>query len=224
MTMNIRERVVLDRLKESYESNGYQFFVEPTSQLLPKKMVGFRPDAIALRGNEKLIIEVKSRNDDDFARKLRIFSEFLSKYEPGWTLVVFPLDDAWSLGIDGNVTTTEDVRRIASEVSALHASGHHAAALLLGWGALEALARRLAAEHGDLQKIALGPGRAVDYLEQMGEISGSEAVELRRLVPFRNALSHGLYGEADAVGAEASGPLLRVLTGMVENPSPASSQ
>lgn len=215
MTMNVRERVVLDRLKESYESNGYQFFAEPASQLLPKEMAKFRPDAIALRGSEKLIIELKSRNDTNFAGKLRVFSEFLSKNAPNWTLVVFPLDDAGSLGTEGAGTTREDVQRIASEVSALHAAGHHAAALLLGWGALEAAARGLASEHGDLQKIALGPGKAVDYLEQMGEISGSEAVELRRLVRSRNALSHGLYAEAEAVGAEASGPLLRVLAGMV---------
>lgn len=217
MTMTVRERVVLDRLKEFYEASGYQFFAEPSAQLLPSGLGNLRPDAIAIRDDEKLIIEVKGRDSEGFKNKIRNFSSALNDETSNWKLVVFPLDTTGSLGMDSPGASHADVKRIAAEARSLHRVGHHAAALLLGWGGLEALARKLAADHGELQRVALGPGKAIDYLEQMGELLEPEARALRHLVPIRNALSHGLYGEIEKVGPEESETLLNVIDSLLEH-------
>ena len=54
-----RERLVLDRLKETYEHQGYQFFIEPLPQMLPPFLGGVRPDALALKPGDNQVIEVK---------------------------------------------------------------------------------------------------------------------------------------------------------------------
>src|SRR5688572_10891025 len=67
-TFETQERLVLDRLREQFESDGYEFVVHPVS--LPSFLGDYRPDAIALKGNGGVVIEVKSRRHSGADKRL----------------------------------------------------------------------------------------------------------------------------------------------------------
>ena len=53
-SLAFRERLVLERLRETYEREGYEFFLQPSGDILPPFLRGFRPDAIALKPGKAL--------------------------------------------------------------------------------------------------------------------------------------------------------------------------
>src|SRR3954469_10964637 len=52
-----------DRLEEQVArglvAEGYEVFVAPGAHVLPRELVGLRPDILARRGGENLLVEVK---------------------------------------------------------------------------------------------------------------------------------------------------------------------
>ena len=91
-------------------------------------------------------------------------------------------------GTQISVASDTDIGDQLSEVHALNADGHRAAALLLGWAVLEAIARSAFADR--LSK----PQAAASTLEMLafdGYVSPSEADEIRTVIDLRNRVAHG---------------------------------
>lgn len=57
----VLEMDVLKDLQASYEQRGLKFYINPSSELVPPFLEGYRPDAIALRPNGSAIIEIIHR-------------------------------------------------------------------------------------------------------------------------------------------------------------------
>ena len=85
------------------------------------------------------------------------------------------------------VSTSEIANQIA-EVRALNEDGHPGAALLLGWAALEAIARIALVDRLSKPQTA---GSILETLAFEGYVSPSEADQIRSLVALRNKLAHG---------------------------------
>jgi uncharacterized protein YutE (UPF0331/DUF86 family) len=166
-------------------SQGYEVYLEPSANLLPPFMEGYRPPAIAVRGDRKLAIEVL-RDDPGSRQRLE---EAHQRFEDraDWELRVYwlnplkawePLETASRDGIDRTIRTVE---RLAEE-------GQMAPALLTAWAALEALGRTLLPE-----KLAR-PQTASDLVEAMafeGQIMPADADFLRTQAEMRNRVAHG---------------------------------
>jgi uncharacterized protein YutE (UPF0331/DUF86 family) len=86
------------------------------------------------------------------------------------------------------VASDDDIQRLLNEARALNANGHARAALLLGWSALEAVARRT--NHERLSQPQR-PGSVLEMLAFEGYVSPSQADRVRPLVGQRNRLIHG---------------------------------
>lgn len=57
----VSERERIQTLAEEYRSKGYKVAIEPDSSYLPAFLSGYRPDLVVTRGDERTVIEVKSR-------------------------------------------------------------------------------------------------------------------------------------------------------------------
>jgi hypothetical protein len=55
----IRERDFLQTLVPGYEAEGFSVFLHPAREMLPPFMRGYQPDAIAVKDDEKIAIEIK---------------------------------------------------------------------------------------------------------------------------------------------------------------------
>lgn len=181
---------MLERLRESYEQDGYAFFSQPSSDLLPRFLSGFRPDAIALKGDEKLIIEVKTSERPQWSTTLKRLSEAMKGHPE------------WQLRLHAYQPETDDIQAIQSpdpallreriqELEALLDSGHARAAQLLSWSILEAIVRGIMATRGLNPGARLSRRGIVQFLEMDGLITDEDIPTLRRQAALGDRIAHG---------------------------------
>ena len=177
----------VEELAQEYKDKGYEVLVEPESPELRGPLAGFRPDLVARRGDEVVVVEVKFRESLGDPR-LRQLSEAVRR-QPGWRFDLVLLKP--EAGPPGSKEwTAEDVTNHLSQVEALLGFGHQEAALLLAWSAAEATLRLLAQKEGlRLERedapylLKLLTTRAVLTREQHGL--------LWQALQLRNAVAHG---------------------------------
>lgn len=222
MSTRERERQILERLRESYESDGYQFFMEPSDRLLPAELMRLRPDALAIRGDDKRVIEIKATRHPSTGKRLADVARTVEALGPGWTLVVYHANEIESPPTAATATDVATLTAALDEARTLSAAGHHAAALIIGWGVLEAVARKSASHEKSVASTAIGATRAVDFLEQNGELDFQQAATLRGLASLRNAVVHGDFSRN--VDAAAVGTLVDCVAPLVVPDVPEAAQ
>src|SRR4051812_47085833 len=76
-----------DRLEEQVArglvAEGYEVFVAPGAHLLPRELVGLRPDILARRGGENLLVEVKLVPTPGGAEQAKRMAQAVQSL-PGW--------------------------------------------------------------------------------------------------------------------------------------------
>jgi hypothetical protein len=207
MNAEATEAEVLRGVIPELVAEGYDVFVHPHPPLAPAFLGDLRPDAIAIRADKKLVVEIVSRPGTD--KKLERLSSLL-KDQPSWELRVFLVSPTTVPEIL-EVQPTAAIRWSIAEVRKLAEEGHLGSALLLGWASFEAASRSLQA---DVFRTAQTPGRLVSILAGDGYITPSEADTLRRLAKKRNAFVHGELQEE--IGAEDVQELIAILETMVK--------
>jgi uncharacterized protein YutE (UPF0331/DUF86 family) len=189
-----RERAVLEILREKYEDDGYSFFAYPPASVVPGFLQDYRPDAIAVRGEERVVIEIRQRSQRSEPRLSRIAERFAA--HPDWRfVVVYPDDvvpDLESLGLSSAAEIEAQLR----EAEQLSRAKHHRAAFVLGWAIIEALARALQGGKERDSSVSRSPRELVEILERNGFIGFEDGRRLRDLVRLRNATVHGDFGVA----------------------------
>jgi uncharacterized protein YutE (UPF0331/DUF86 family) len=180
-----QSRQVLRQLVPQLEAEGYTVYLEPSRQLLPSFMDGYIPDAIALKPNKNLAIEVIVEGPSSRVKEDRVKRRFDSAKD--WELRVYyvrPTDRRDAL----QAMTKETIDSSIESVGSLISDGKMLAALLIAWATFEALGRTLSPE-----KFAQpqSPSRLVEVLATDGFITPSEADVLRVIADVRNRSIHG---------------------------------
>ena len=57
-----RERQRARAIAEEYRSRGYEVIEQPSPEQLPEFLAGYHPDVLVRKGDEAIIVEVKSRS------------------------------------------------------------------------------------------------------------------------------------------------------------------
>ncbi|WP_406872788.1 hypothetical protein WHT83_01685 [Aminobacter sp. P9b] len=190
MSDSVAEAELLQRLIPELEGEGYEVFVQPNRKLVPSFMQGYQPDAIALRGDKNLAIEVISRGSPNSQRKLAQISEIL-KGQSRWDLRVLWIEDGRERKALP-ISSFETIHSRLDDARKIVAIGQPEAALLLAWASFEALARATLPDYFDRPQT---PGRIVETLSAKGYFTPSEADKLRNFVRYRNAIIHGDIGQ-----------------------------
>src|SRR4030095_7455519 len=79
--------VLLESLLPQYQAEGFEVFLKPSPSILPPFMHEYRPDAVALRPDRKLAIEVL-RPSETSARKVQDIKSLFAPHSD-WELRVF---------------------------------------------------------------------------------------------------------------------------------------
>jgi hypothetical protein len=170
-----------------YQSRGYEVTVEPEPGKLPAALARFRPDIVAHKADETVVVEVKSRGSladpelQELAKAVRA--------QPGWRfeLVVLKPDP----GPPGTKSwNAEDVANGLRQVEAILGSGHPEAALLLAWSAAEATLRLLADKEG-LVRERDDALYLLKLLATRAVITRDQHDLLWKVLELRNAVAHG---------------------------------
>jgi uncharacterized protein YutE (UPF0331/DUF86 family) len=177
--------VLLDSLLPQYQAEGFEVFVNPTPSILPSFMHKYRPDAIALRPDRKIAIEVL-RASETSSRKVQDLNSLFASHSD-WELRVFYVSSsAPEKALE--VVPRAAIRKSIERVRALQSAGHLLPALIMAWSTLEGVGRALLPEP---LKRPQTPRRLVEVLAEAGYLTPGEADLLRSAIALRNAAVHG---------------------------------
>ena len=185
------ERERLLELAKEYRQKGYEVLLSPKPEELPDFLRSYRPDMIVSRGEEKVVIEVKSRPSSiSSALYLRRLAQAVEEH-PGWRVELVmtnPEDALYSAKVEGSLQEHEIRSQlpVARELTVHHPES----AILYAWSLSEATLRLLAKNEGlDLQRPE--PLRLLKQLATEGVISKAEYQSLMNAFGLRNAIAHG---------------------------------
>lgn len=184
------ERLALENAAQDLINRGYDVVQEPTGDVLPKFLEGFRPDLIAFKeGGPNLIVEVKRRGRTGANR----LSDIRKRFEghPDWQFTVVWVDPLEQRTID--TSSAGAILARAEEASELTRAQFYGPALLICWSLLESVARSYSPSELSRPQA---PKSVVQFLETQGLIDTNEGHRLRRLADARNRLIHGYVEES----------------------------
>jgi hypothetical protein len=153
--------------------------------MLPPFMRGYQPDAIAVRSDRKIVIEVKSNSDKAQPQIEKLQAMFSAQTDWELRVVYAPAENAeQTVAVISRERVAENVDRLLDIFDAFGAIP----ALLTGWSVFEAAAR------SSIPKALGRPqthGRLLEVLAADGSITPEEADALRKLGSLRNKAAHG---------------------------------
>lgn len=154
-------------------------------------MNGYRPDLLAERDGEHVLVEVKGLTSASDEARYRALAERVQAH-PEWRvdLVAVGSPDRLALSSELPVLPAADVERRYDEADGLAAGGHGDAAVLIGWAATEAALRLLAERNAVPVQRAATPV-LLKQLVSLGVISREQYDTLWPLYQQRNAIAHG---------------------------------
>ena len=179
------EAVILQMLVPNLEAEGFQVFLRPSRSILPSFMQGYLPDAVAVKADKKIAIEIKS----DVGRAkphIQVLRDMFSRHQDWELRVIYASDQNAEQSIailprDLIAGTLDRIMTIYDEAGAIPA-------LLTGWSVFEAAARSLIP--GDLGRPQPA-NRLLEILASDGYITPEEADALRILAHSWNTAAHG---------------------------------
>ena len=189
--MNIQsERSKVAALAAQYQEQGYAVQREPAPDCIPFSLGNYRPDLLAEKAGEHLLIEVKNRLTPVSIGRLRDIAELVNQ-QPGWRfLFVNAGPDSEDDHLPQEPLSWSSIASRIAQAKRLHQTGDSEAAILLLWSALEALLRRHA-ESMDLPLAHLSALALLDYLYSEADLSFEHFDQAKKLLAGRNQLAHG---------------------------------
>jgi hypothetical protein len=185
------ERQRAQAIAEEYRGRGYEVIEEPSPAQLPEFLSGYRPDLLVRKGDEAIVVEVKSRSSLANNPQIRDLAELLQT-KPHWNLelVVVGEGERMSAPKGARPFARDDILRGIEEVERLFKSGFSEAAFLLAWSGSEATVRLLIEEEG-IVLDRLDPLYVMKQAVMNGVITRDDYNFLTNVIKYRNAFVHG---------------------------------
>ncbi len=179
-------------IAERYRGRGYEVTLAPEGDQLPEALRDLPPDLIARKGEDVVVVEVKSRPDLAKAPRARDLARVV-RGQPGWRfeLVIVSPERPFLAPYDAEDWSAEEVDRRLCEAQTLVEGGHVEAALLIAWSATEATLRLLASREG-LSFERIDAPYVLKSLATSAVLTHPEYNLLWQLFELRNAVAHGL--------------------------------
>ena len=185
------ERERARAIAAEYRRKGYEVIEEPSTEQLPDFLSGYQPDLIVRKGDEAIIVEVKTRSSLASYPQIRELAQMLEG-EPGWTFELVAVSEGARLIAPEGARPfgREDILENTAEAERLIDEGFTKPSFLMAWSALEAAVRMVTEEEGTLHD-RLTPTYIVNQAVANGVISRDDYNLLTNAMKYRNALVHG---------------------------------
>lgn len=195
--MSFEHDKLVSTVANKYEEKGYQVSLEPDvgAALYPDFLAGMKytPDLIAVKEDDKVIIEVKNRKNLINNSAMQKISESVDAI-PDWRLELHVYNDS-----DLNKIDTEKEKSIGKEeilsniekINTMVSMKYFEPAFLMSWATLEAAARRKL-EREQEKNIYKNPNLLFKQLYTKGYLNYNHFNFIKKHEPLRNKIAHGL--------------------------------
>jgi len=178
-------------LADEYRSKGYEVTEQPSPEQLPDFLARYHPGLLIRKGDETIVVEVKSRAALAKDPEIRELAQLLHA-KPHWKLELVVVGDEERLEAPEGAHPFErdDIPRRLEAAERLLELGFAEAALMLAWSTAEAAVRLLMEEEG----ILASRPDSLHLLKEAvmnGVISRNDYTLLMDVMKYRNALAHG---------------------------------
>ena len=190
LTARESERMRVEEIVQIYREKGYDVLIEPQGDQLPDFLQAFRPDLIVHKGDEHIVVEVRTRGQvSDFPQVNELAKAV--KNEADWRFQLVLLGPENSLSVAGaSPFTIEEIRLKIKEVAFLVENGHLEAAFLMGWSLVEATLRVLAVKEG-IESETATPDYLLKQMTFEGLIARETYHDLKHAQKTRDVIAHG---------------------------------
>jgi hypothetical protein len=179
-------------IAKRYTELGFNVTLEPSLNLIPFDLGGYRPDILAIKEpNENYIIEVKRSSQRVSVDRFREISEAVQAH-PGWRFLLVTGDDEIIIGEEAGLLQTEQVRQRINKAESLLKEGFTDAAFLYLWSLLGGMMRRRSIQRS-IPIERLGDLSLINHLYSQGEMTREQFHECKDLLSIRNRISHGYH-------------------------------
>lgn len=184
------ESLRVQKVGQAYRDKGYDVLIEPQGDQLPDFLQAFRPDLIAHKGDEHIVVEVRMRGQvSDFPQVNELAK--VVRNEADWKFELFLLGPENSFFVNGaRLFTVEEIRSKIVEVALFVENGHLEAAFLMGWSLVEATLRVLAVKEG-IEGETATPDYLLKQMTFEGLIARETYHDLKHAQQTRDAIAHG---------------------------------
>jgi hypothetical protein len=180
------EAAVFQTVVPNLEAEGFQVFLHPSRAMLPPFMHSYAPDAIAVKLDKKLAIEVTLSGEPAEA-KIQRLKDLISGH-PDWELRVYYYASPGMVDLEFPITSKSIILDNLDSLFKVYEKAGSVPALLTGWSIFEAAARSLIPANVTKPQT---PAGLVQVLAADGYVTPEEANSLRRLGQRRNEAAHG---------------------------------
>lgn len=177
-------------IAKRYAELGFTVTVEPSLDLIPFDLGGYRPDMLAIKQpDQNYIIEVKGSSQRISVDRFREISEVV-KTHPGWRFLLVTGDDEISIGEETMLIQSEQIKHGVKKVESLIGQGYSDAAFLYLWSLLEAMMRRQSIQRS-IPIERLSGLSMINHLYSQGEMTRDQFHECKDLLSVRNRIANG---------------------------------
>jgi hypothetical protein len=189
----MEQQQTLEEVARRYREEGYRVLVRPRSADLPPFLAPFEPDILASKDSEKVVVEVKRREELEENHDLQHLAALVNA-QPGWRFdLVVTNPQIWPDEVPRTVAEpgAAEINALREEASRLITLGMLKPAQVIASAALEA-AMRTDARRQSITLDRYYPGFVLETLYSEGAFSHQEYERLRNAFAVRNAIVHGL--------------------------------
>jgi hypothetical protein len=231
MSRTATESRKLNEVASAYSAEGYEVLVEPAAGRLPVWLRGFRPDLIARRDDDCVVVEIKSARSVKADDNVRRLTDAIEEH-PDWRFELVMIrpsgKGAGATSVPaGPLLPPDHLAEYAQAASQMADSGFLEPAFLTAWVLFET-AYRYALEHDAVDPTRLSASSVLKTLLSLGYVaSRDEVAHLDGLWRLRNSLAHGYMSdqrptlESISFLVQLSRRLIAIATG-ADEPWPAS--
>ena len=188
---------------------GYVVSIEPEPSAIPFSVAGYRPDILATRGAETIIVEVKSKKA---RRALEHYKHVLDavRQHPGWRFMLSTVDDAQSPSTEEprSIVKSKSVDDLVARLEPLVKGGNHDLAFPFLWNAYIACIAAIVAKEG-LAVSEYSDLSIINYAYSLGTLSNEQYEESKRFLQLRNGLVHNVHQAITVADATSMLELLK---------------
>lgn len=196
--MNVsREQAAVKAVASELAREGYLVQIEPPLEAIPFDLKGYRPDILAHRGQDHLIVEVKARGRARNLEKYKELSDIIGA-QPNWRFMLSTVNpeevgEAQPTGaVNPNIS---DVAGLLNKIDSLLHTDSFQFAIPYLWSAYMTGMRIYAMQH-QVPVDVNSDLRVINYMYSLGEMSSEDYETSRRYLSLRNEVVHRLIPDA----------------------------